>query len=457
MKWIIAILILGLLIAFHELGHFVLAKICGVGVEEYSIGFGPRILSAVFRGTRYSLKILPFGGSCRMKGEYGDLEDDGYGDAGSAAGKTGDAVSGDGTDGTPGEAFQNVSVGKRAAIIAAGPLFNFLLAFVFSVIVISVVGYDPPVVLRVAENSPAAEAGLEQGDTVTSFMGHRVTIGRDVDSYLELYGLKPDEQVTMSVKKADGTKASVSFTPDVITRYMMGITYEPGDKEAELLSVSRGSSIEKEGAQAGDVIVSIDGTKVASGKELSEYLDSHPVSSDPIRLVLLRNGREREIVVQPVLSKVVDEGFLVNIYRTKATPVQVLRYSLYEVRYWITMTVRSIGLLIRGTFSINDLSGPVGVVNIVGDTYEQSRSEGALMTWMNMLYLMILLSANLGVMNLLPIPAIDGGRLLFLVIEAIRGKPVNRKVEGVIQMIVMALLLLLMGYVMVHDVMKMFF
>lgn len=436
MKWIIAILIFGLLIIFHELGHFILAKINGVQVEEFSVGFGPRIVSTVFHGTRYSLKVLPFGGSCLMQGMYeeGDEEEEQKPEKGS---------------------FTSVSLGRRAAIIAAGPIFNFLLAFIFAVVIMSVVGYDPAQVLTVESGSPAAEAGLETDDVITKYMGDSVEIGRDVSTWMALYGLQPDQQVTMTVRRGNEF-VDLAFTPAVIEKYMMGITYDAENETAEVTAVSEGSPLSDAGAKAGDVITAIDGNAITTSASLSQYFKDHPLTSSPVTVTFERDGLSYEKEVTPVESRSVDLGFEYNLGRVKTDAAGVLKYSFIEVNYWIKTTVRSLGMLFTGRFSVNDLSGPVGIVDIVGTTYEQSRSEGALMTWMNMFNLIILLSANLGVMNLLPIPAIDGGRLLFLLIEAIRGKPLNRQVENAVQLVSMALLLILMVYVMYHDITRFF-
>lgn len=436
MKWIIAILIFGLLIIFHELGHFILAKINGVQVEEFSVGFGPRIVSTVFHGTRYSLKVLPFGGSCLMQGMYeeGDEEEEQKPEKGS---------------------FTSVSLGRRAAIIAAGPIFNFLLAFIFAVVIMSVVGYDPAQVLTVESGSPAAEAGLETDDVITKYMGDSVEIGRDVSTWMALYGLQPDQQVTMTVRRGNEF-VDLAFTPAVIEKYMMGITYDAENETAEVTAVSEGSPLSDAGAKAGDVITAIDGNAITTSASLSQYFKDHPLTSSPVTVTFERDGLSYEKEVTPVESRSVDLGFEYNLGRVKTDAAGVLKYSFIEVNYWIKTTVRSLGMLFTGRFSVNDLSGPVGIVDIVGTTYEQSRSEGALMTWMNMFNLIILLSANLGVMNLLPIPAIDGGRLLFLLIEAIRGKPMNRQVENAVQLVSMALLLILMVYVMYHDITRFF-
>ena len=130
----------------------------------------------------------------------------------------------------------------------------------------------------------------------------------------------------------------------------------------------------------------------------------------------------------------------------------MIKYSAVEVRYWITSTIESLVMLVKGQFTVNDLSGPVGIINVIGDSYEEAKTEGTVMVWMQMLYWAILLSANLGVMNLLPIPALDGGRLVFLIIEAIRRKKINPNVEGMIHFAGFVLLMVLMVFVMFNDI-----
>lgn len=233
---------------------------------------------------------------------------------------------------------------------------------------------------------------------------------------------------------------------------MLGLTYSVDGDRAEIQSVSVGSPLDKAGVRAGDVITAVDGTKITTAKSLYRYFQDHPLGQSSVKLTLSRGGRSWETDVKPLKRDDVRIGFGYNLGRTKTTAPQVIRLSFVELRYWIGTTLESIGALFTGRFGINDLSGPVGIVDVVGTTYEESRSDGALMTWMNMINLIILLSANLGVMNLLPIPALDGGRLLFLLIEAIRGKPVNPAVEASVETVVAVLLMLLMVYVMYHDV-----
>lgn len=440
MKWIIAFLIFSLLVLFHEFGHFLVAKMNGVVVEEFSLGFGPRLLSTVRGGTRYSLKLLLFGGSCQMKGMYEDYDEDEE-NAGPREPEEG--------------AFEAASIGRRAAIIFAGPFFNFLLAFICSIIIISVVGYDPAEVISVEEGSPACEAGLASGDIITKFMGERIEIGRDVSSWFVLHDLAEGREVSMTYKR-NGEKKEIKFVPEVNVRYMLGMSYNVDDAAAIIQSVSEGSPLYNAGVRAGDVITSINGNEITTSLSMKEYFAANPLDGSLVKLGCERDGTAFTASLVPYESRSVNLGFSYNLGRVNTTPLGVLKYSLIEMRYWIVTTVKSLAQLFTGRFTVNDLSGPVGVVDIVGETYEEVKSEGALMTWMNMLNMIVLLSANLGVMNLLPIPAVDGGRLLFLAIEAIRRKPMNKKLEGTIQMVTVALLLFLMFYVMYHDLTRLF-
>ena len=167
-----------------------------------------------------------------------------------------------------------------------------------------------------------------------------------------------------------------------------------------------------------------------------------------------RNGKSYETTVTPKQYDTVLMGFSYNLGCVKTGGLNVIKYAALEVKYWIRTTVHSVEMLVKGHFGIQDLTGPVGVVDVIGDTYDEAQDQGTLMVWMNMLNLAILLSANLGVMNLLPLPALDGGRLVFLILEVIFRRPVNRQVEGMIHFAGLMLLMLLMIVVMYNDVMR---
>ena len=340
MTIVIAQLVFSVIILFHEFGHFLLAKLNKITVVEFSLGMGPRLLSFEAGGTRYSWKLLPFGGSCMMLGEDGEEEEEG--------------------------SFGSKSVWARMSVIAAGPIFNFLLAFIMALFIVGNLGYDVPVLLNVTEGMPAANAGLQAGDRIVKMNGKRIHLYREVQNYSMFH---QGETVIFQYER-DGELHEATVTPE------------------------------------------------------------------------LTNGSYKYGI-----------GGNIN-YRQKTNVLETLEYSAYEVYYWIDTTVSSLGLLFKGGVQLDDMSGPVGVVDAIGTTYQESRDEGAFYVWMNLLNIAILLSANLGVMNLLPIPALDGGRLIFLIVEAIRRRRVEPELEAKIHFAGLMLLMLLMVVVMFNDVKK---
>ncbi len=339
---IVAILLFSFIVLFHELGHFLLAKKNGIDVEEFALGMGPMLFSKEYKGTRYALRLLPIGGACMM----GEDEE--------ATGAGGN--------------FHSKSVWARISVIAAGPVFNFILAFILSVILVVMVGYDKPVVAGVDEEYPVAEAGIQEGDIIIRMGDKKINLFREISTYNQFH---QGEEVEVTYLH-DGEKHVVTMTP----KY---------NEEAEyyMLGIVRGNN-------------------------------------------------------------------------EKANVLTALQYGLYEVKYWICTTVSSLGMLVTGQVGIKDLSGPVGIVDMVDSTYKSSVSYGISAVLANMMNLAILLSANLGVMNLLPIPALDGGRLVFLFVEAIRRKKIPPEKEGYVHFIGFVLLMLLMVIVMFNDIQRVF-
>lgn len=339
---ILAILVFGTIVFVHELGHFLLAKANGIRVDEFSIGMGPRLLSKVKGETRYSLKLFPIGGSCMMG------EDD--------------------VDDTSEGSFNSKSVWARIAVVAAGAVFNFILAFIFAVIIVGYTGYDEPVI----------------SGTVPGF------------------------------------------------------------------------SAEAEGMEAGDRIISMNGKKINLWREVTYYNTFH--AGETVELVYERDGEKYEVTIVPKQDE--DGRYLLGVQSPaeykKANVFTALQYGVYEVKFWISTTLESLKMLVTGSVGVDQLSGPVGIGEIVNDTYQESKEYGVLVVIMQMLSIGILLSANLGVMNLLPLPALDGGRLVFLIIEAIRGKRVSPEKEGLVHMIGMVLLMALMIFVLFNDINRLF-
>lgn len=435
MSIIIAIIIFGLLIFIHEIGHFLLAKKNGIRVVEFSIGFGPRLFSFDKGDTKYSLKLLPFGGACQMLGEdyYGEEE----------------------VDLDHENSFESKSVWARIAVILAGPLFNILLAFLLALVVMGIVGYDEPVITYVEEGSPLYEAGVRSGDVITEFNGSKVTLAREL--MLELY-VNPLNGETVTLKyERDGKEYDVSIKPENKKTYALGITYMATESPAELGEITEDGAFGKAGVKKGDVITSIGGVRISTGAELNSYFREHPLSESELECILKRDGEEYTIKVTPVYggeSYVL--GFNYNTARVEVGAIDAIKYSVAEIKYQIKSVIKSLGLLFKGKLGADDFTGPVGIVDIIDDTYQASREDGALYVFLNIANITLLISANLGMMNLLPIPGLDGGRLVFLLIEAIFRKPVPKKLEGVVTAACMIAIMLFAVYVMFNDIRNLF-
>lgn len=246
----------------------------------------------------------------------------------------------------------------------------------------------------------------------------------------------------------------------VLALLIMGFV---GYDEPVVNTISAGSPMERAGVKSGDIITEINGTNIVLERDLRSYLMFHKLGAEPVQLAVEREGKEQALTVTPELMKQQDGseqyklGFTYgNMSRTRIYGFDIVKYAVYEVKFWIVTTVQSLGQMITGNVSPKDISGPVGIVQYVGETVNKSSSAGAWMVVLQLINISILLTANLGVMNLLPIPALDGGRLLLLIVEWIRRKPINQKIEGYVNMTGFALLMLLMVLILGNDIVKIF-
>lgn len=432
---ILSIVILSILVIVHEFGHYILAKKNGILVKEFSIGFGPRIISVGKGETKFSWKAIPFGGSCTMLGALEDQDEEGEYDEE--------------------RSFEKKSVWARISVVLAGPFFNFFLAFILAVIMIGTMGYDPPTITNVEPGSAAYEAGLREGDLITKYDGKGVSFGREL--YLENYihPVKSSDSIDVEYQR-DGQTYSTSLIPKESETYMIGISYIADGKEAEITDLADGSAAKEAGLRTGDVITAINGVAISSGEELNSYFDEHVVTAEDISIEFSRHGIDKSTVITPTVLSTYKLGFSYNMQNVKTNAGGTLKYSFAELGYQVSSVFKALGILFSGQGSLDMLSGPVGIVQIVGETYDASVPSGFVVTLMNLFSLMILLSVNLGVLNLLPLPALDGGKFILLVIEAIRKKPLNRKYEGIVTVVFAVLLMILAVVVLVNDITKFF-
>jgi regulator of sigma E protease len=243
----------------------------------------------------------------------------------------------------------------------------------------------------------------------------------------------------------------------MVKTYMLGFGYQPDGAAPAINSIYEDMPLAKAGLQNGDVILKINNTAIKDGTALSQFFQENPLTDQSLTVTYSRSGKESAVEVTPVLtSENYSIGIAINSARVKTNALGVIKYSAIEVKYWIKTTIQSLGQILRGKVSKDDIAGPVGIVSFIGDTYQASKSDGILYVFLSLANISILLSANLGVMNLLPIPALDGGRLVFLFLELFRGKPVDQAKEGLVHMIGLVALMLLMVFVMFNDISRLF-
>lgn len=389
MNIVVALLLFGLIVLFHEFGHFLAARLMGVRVIEFAVGMGPKLLSFRGRETVYSIRALPLGGFCSMLGEDGEEESE-EAVAGTTA-ETEAANAADltarGMEATERKVTESVfmeasaaepapdslsakSPWQRFVIIFAGPLFNFILAFFLALLIIAQAGADRCTLEGVTEGYPAAEAGVMAGDTITAIDGRKIVFFRELTDYLYFHPGKPVEIEVLRGAGEARQELSFSLTPKLDSRY-------------------------------GSYML---GVRVQGGRS-------------------------------PV------HGFKELFY-----------YAAQETRFQISSTVEGLSMMLRGVVSVSSLTGPVGIVGSIGETVEESRQYGMAAVLLNLINVGLLLSANLGVVNLLPLPALDGGRLVFCLIEGVFRRPVNRRAEGYVHFAGFVLLMLLMVVVMFNDI-----
>ncbi len=346
---LLAILLLGILIMVHEFGHFAVARLCGIAVKEFSLGFGPVIWQHKSKksDTTFSIRPIPMGGYCMF---YGDTDDD----------------PNDSTKDDP-RNYNKAPVWKRMLSVLAGPGMNFVLAFVVAIALMGVYGAvaTTPVVQEVEAGMPAAEAGL----------------------------------------------------------------------------------------QAGDIFVRVNQTEVENGtvQDVSNAIGAD-ASSAPVEITVLRDGQEQTFTVTPQYDSELERyrvGVTIAQGYEKMPASSILPSAWSLCKQASVAIVESLGKLFTTGEGLNDAAGPVGVVSLVAQQTQQGGFE-------IYLYLLVILSINLGLMNLIPIPGLDGSRLIFMLIEAIRRKPVNQKIEAGVHLCGYVLLFGLMIFFTFKDVLRLF-
>lgn len=435
---------LGVLIVVHELGHFLVARLVGVKVLRFSVGFGKPLLSRRFGAdqTEWSLAAFPLGGYVKMLDER---------EGSVAAGELH-------------RAFNRKSVGRRALVVAAGPVANFLLAVViYWSLFASGVNELRPVLASPPPGTPAAMAGIENGELVRSVSGKPVQTLQDLR--WQLMGRILDRQpAVLEVINDRGeigfrSVATASVDPEHIdgdfARALGLLTYRPAVRPVIGVVVA-GSAAENAGIQAGDEVVGIDGEIIDDWSQMAQRIRNSP--GQKLEFAVLRNGRELKLDVTPEAESVAGrsvgrigigaqddpqarEKMLV---RVELDPFSALGRAMSHTWETSTFTLRMIGRMVTGDLSWKNVSGPVTIADYAG--------QSARMGLDHYLKFLALISISLGVLNLLPIPILDGGHLLYYLAEVIKGGPLSERVMEIGQQIGLGLLGLLMAFAFYNDI-----
>ncbi|OUS24925.1 RIP metalloprotease RseP [Gammaproteobacteria bacterium 45_16_T64] len=439
---------LGVLIAVHEYGHFWVARRCGVRVIKFSIGFGKTLYSRKDKqGTEFAISAIPFGGYVKMVGEPGT----------------------EGEEIDPAESFAHKTVWQRIAIVAAGPLVNLVFAvLLYWLIFIAGVTRVAPVVGDVFPGGVADRAGITSQSEIVSVDG-RETLSWSNVNFALVSRLGDDGFIEIETKR---TADSARQTHRVdVSRWMIGL-----EKEGPLVAlgvdvfrpllpvligeVMPGKAAERGGVQAGDKIVSANGVALPNWFTWARMIRQAPLV--PMELEVVRNGDILALTVLPesivedgkaavgrlgvmpdptsVTYKIPDE----MIRHIQYGPVEAVGEALLKTKDFISLTLAAMGKMIKGQISLDNLSGPITIAKVAGDTASYGLEP--------FLSFVAYLSISLGVLNLLPVPMLDGGHLMYYLVEMVKGSPVSETLQDIGNRIGLAMLLAFMGVAFYNDI-----
>ena len=415
--------VLGVLVFVHELGHFLAARRVGVRVLTFSLGFGPKILRLRRGDTEYCVSIIPLGGYVKMAGETSDDQRTGHPDE-----------------------FMSKTKWERFQILIMGPVMNIVLAVVVMAVVLAqgaevpVYQDQPPVVGAVAPGSPAEQAGIQRGDLILD------VAGRQVDTWEDLFiavGTRPDRDVLVTLRRAGQTQ-TVTVRPVPETRYEIGSIGVMPDINPIVASVIAGEPAERAGLLAGDVVLAVNGERMVTRTQLVEAISRN--GGREIELTIEREGRQQLVSATPEQRG--DRGML-GIYVTEPTrsftpgPFEAIQLSVERNIEFSGLIFRTLGGLFMGEVSPRQLMGPVAIAQLSGESAEAG--------WIALFTLMASISLNLGLLNLLPIPVLDGGHILIMALEGVARRDFSMAVKEKMLLAGFVLLMMLMVTVIYND------
>lgn len=435
------LVVLGVLVAFHEMGHFLAARWVGVKVLKFSLGFGPKIFGRQIGETEYLLSAVPLGGYVKL---FGEDEHETI------------------TPEDKKRAFAHQSLWGKTLVVAAGPIFNFILAYLIYTVYIGL-GYTLPVpsfkdiipeVEAVLPGSPADQAGLKPGDRILRVNDKEISTSAELLKYIAQSNGK---QLTLDLTRGEHIKTAL-VTPSkttlqdngkAVTVYQLGIE----ERAPVITAVIPGSRAQAAGLSAGDRVVRIDGHEIFTWSQMTSLVRENP--NKALQFDVQRGGSAQSFSITPLGEKTTVDGKPVEIGKIGISaqnqtilqtndPLKAPWLGAQATWGWTELTVVGIYKIITGEISRKNIGGPLTIAKTAGDAAEQGTSS--------LVFLMAMLSINLGVLNLLPIPILDGGHLLFFFIEAIRRKPLEDRQRELAQQVGLVLLVGIMIFAFWNDI-----
>jgi regulator of sigma E protease len=418
------VFVLGVLIFVHELGHFLMARRIGVRVLTFSLGFGPKLFGFRRGDTEYCVSAIPLGGYVKMAGENPE-----------------DARTG------ASDEFLSKTKWQRFQVLVMGPVMNLALALVVMAVVLyqgaPVPAFDqqPPIVGSFTEDSVAKAAGVQIGDRVVAVNG------KDVDTW-EQFAMaivaKAQREVSLSIDRR-GSPATVSVVPKAEGKYEMGDIGVLPVMHPVVSGLEANSPALEAGLKPGDVVMGAAGERDITNARLVELIKAHPDQS--LVLDIKRDNVEQQIPVKPrMMGDTVRIGAQLSPFETRTIepgPWAAIKLSAQRNWEWSTMIVQTLGGLFTRDTSVKQLMGPVAIAQVSGSAAEAG--------WLPLFSLMAMISLNLGLLNLMPIPVLDGGHIAILAMEGLSRRDFSMKVKEKMLLVGFVLLLMLMVTVIYND------
>ena len=386
---------------------------CKVKVNEFSVGWGPAIWKKQGKETLYALRIIPLGGYVNLEGEDFESKDE--------------------------HSYRNASIPKRIAIILAGPAVNIIFALVTYFILMAVISNNSSLVVKELMHEYSAEvSGIQINDEITKINGKRIYIKSDLDKALEECN---GEELVVSVKR-DDEELDIKITPTKIDYRYTGIylrSIEIGES-TKVITVEPNSVAERSGIKPNDEIIKINGIEVNNQTEILNLINN--IEDATIDITIKRGNEEFVINIEPQINSY----YYLGVYFEKAenTFTNNIYYAFFDTKEFVISIFQNLKMLFTGNARINQFVGPVGISQVVINTNKVE----------DFVNILALVSLSLGVTNLLPIPALDGGKFVLLLIEAIRRKKIDEKIEMSMSLISFALLIILSVYVTYNDILR---